>query len=129
MKAVFASDFDNTMTSIDFYRVIMDKYPMGSEAEELYQAWQAQKLKDLDFLGYIFEHYGQDEATLRKDILSTPVDPKAVDFVNWFTDNGGMFYIISAGCRLLYRHYSRRIRHCRPHPRRFQSGQVYRQPV
>ncbi len=98
MKVVFASDFDGTISLRDFYWIVIDKY-LGKEYIELYHQWQAKKIKDVDFLNMVFNNIKKDYETVINDIYSIPIDTKAINFIKWFTDEVGEFYVISAGCK------------------------------
>lgn len=98
MKIVFASDFDGTISLRDFYWIIIDKY-LGKDYIELYTRWQNKKMKDVDFLNMVFNNINKDYETVMKDIHSIPIDLNAIEFINWFVENIGDFYIISAGCK------------------------------
>lgn len=98
MRIVFASDFDGTISLRDFYWIIIDKY-LGKEYVELYVQWQNKKIKDVDFLNMVFNNINKDYETVLKDIYSIPIDESAIEFINWFVDNVGEFYVISAGCK------------------------------
>ncbi|MGC8870658.1 MAG: MtnX-like HAD-IB family phosphatase [Brevinematia bacterium] len=98
MKIVFTSDFDGTISLRDFYWIVIDKY-LGKEYIELYNQWQSKKIKDVDFLNMVFNNINKDYETILKDIHSIPIDDRAIEFINWFTQEVGEFYIVSAGCR------------------------------
>lgn len=98
MKITFTSDFDGTISLRDFYWIVIDKY-LGREYIELYHEWQAKRIKDVDFLNMVFNNINKDYETVLNDIYSIPIDLKAIEFIKWFTDEVGEFYIISAGCK------------------------------
>lgn len=98
MKVIFASDFDGTISLRDFYWIVIDKY-LGKEYIDLYVKWQSRKIKDVDFLNMVFNNINQDYETILNDIHSIPIDRKAIEFIYWFTEEVGEFYIISAGCQ------------------------------
>ncbi|MFN4245526.1 MAG: MtnX-like HAD-IB family phosphatase [Brevinematia bacterium] len=98
MKVVFVSDFDGTISLRDFYWIVIDKY-LGKEYVNLYYEWQKGKIKDVDFLNSVFNNIKKDYNTVLNDIYSIPIDVKAIEFINWFTNEIGDFYIVSAGCK------------------------------
>ncbi len=97
VKIAFVSDFDNTITRKDFYWLVTEKY-LGQDGFNLYCKWQNRKMTVFDYLGCVFGNLNQSEDVLREDILSIPVDPAAVDFINKVAEMGWDFYIVSAGC-------------------------------
>ncbi len=97
-KIVFTSDFDGTISLRDFYWIIIDKY-LGKEYLDYYKKWQNKEIKDVDFLNMVFNNINKDLDIVIQDIYSIPIDFTAIDFINWWTENIGEFYIISAGCK------------------------------
>lgn len=98
MRVVFVSDFDGTISLRDFYWIIIDKY-LGKEYIDLYRRWQEREIRDVDFLNAVFNNINKDLETVLNDIYSIPIDSKAIDFIKWFTNEVGEFYIVSAGCQ------------------------------
>lgn len=91
----FVSDFDGTISKRDFYLIMMDKY--FPEGRELMGKWKAGEIKDIDFLSSVFTSINQDEERIIEDILSIPIDEYVPEFIKHVQDNGGDFYILSAG--------------------------------
>jgi 2-hydroxy-3-keto-5-methylthiopentenyl-1-phosphate phosphatase len=94
-KWAFVSDFDGTISSQDFYWLVINKY--FPEGNELYKRWKAAELLDIDFLQTVFKSIHQEEAKIIEDILTLPIDPYIPQFVNAVQENGGDFFILSAG--------------------------------
>jgi 2-hydroxy-3-keto-5-methylthiopentenyl-1-phosphate phosphatase len=94
-KWAFVSDFDGTISKQDFYIVMMDKY--FPEGRELFKKWRAGEIKDIDFLSSIFQSINQDEVQIIQDILDIPIDEYVPNFIKKVQENGGDFYILSAG--------------------------------
>jgi 2-hydroxy-3-keto-5-methylthiopentenyl-1-phosphate phosphatase len=94
-KWAFVSDFDGTISSQDFYWLVINKY--FPEGNELYKRWKAAELLDIDFLQTVFKSIHQDEAKIIEDILTLPIDPYIPQFVKAVQENGGDFFILSAG--------------------------------
>ncbi|MBC2581235.1 MtnX-like HAD-IB family phosphatase [Clostridium sp. DJ247] len=95
-KFVFISDFDGTLTKKDFYKIITDDY-LKEECAELYKEWRAKKIKDVDYLGYVFKNIKRNEQEIYEDILKISIDSYAKEFVNNIRLAGGDFIIVSAG--------------------------------
>ncbi|WP_335869063.1 MtnX-like HAD-IB family phosphatase [Bacillus sp. 2205SS5-2] len=94
-KWAFVSDFDGTISTKDFYWIIIEKYfPKG---RELFQEWKAGKMKDIDFLSTVFTSIQQEEAKIIQDIHEIPIDPYVPDFIRNVQAEGADFFILSAG--------------------------------
>lgn len=93
---VFVSDFDGTLTEIDFYKMISEKY-LKDKCKELYVEWRNKKIKDVDYLGFVFKNIGRSEEEINEDIMQIAIDPYAVDFIKNIKEAGGDFVVVSAG--------------------------------
>jgi 2-hydroxy-3-keto-5-methylthiopentenyl-1-phosphate phosphatase len=96
MKFAFISDFDGTLTEKDFYKIIADEY-LKEECSQMYIDWQQKKIKDVDYLGYVFGNIRRNEEEIYEDIKKIKLDPFAVQFIKNIKDNGGEFIVVSAG--------------------------------
>ncbi|PWW25877.1 HAD superfamily phosphoserine phosphatase-like hydrolase/2,3-diketo-5-methylthio-1-phosphopentane phosphatase [Cytobacillus oceanisediminis] len=94
-KWAFVSDFDGTISKRDFYLIMMDKY--YPEGRELMPKWKAGEMRDIDFLNKVFTSINQEEDQIIEDILSIPIDEDVPEFIKTVQENGGDFYILSAG--------------------------------
>ncbi|RBP96341.1 HAD superfamily phosphoserine phosphatase-like hydrolase/2,3-diketo-5-methylthio-1-phosphopentane phosphatase [Cytobacillus firmus] len=94
-KWAFVSDFDGTISKRDFYLIMMDKY--FPEGRELMSKWKAGEMKDIDFLNKVFTSINQEEDQIISDINSIEIDEYVPDFIEKIQQNGGDFYILSAG--------------------------------
>lgn len=94
-KWAFVSDFDGTISKRDFYLIMMDKY--FPEGRKLMPKWKAGEIKDIDFLNKVFTSINQDEEQIINDIYSIEIDEYVPDFIKKVQQNGGDFYILSAG--------------------------------
>ena len=107
-KFIFFSDFDATLTNKDFYKIVMEKH-LGEKGVQLYKEWQAQKIKDVDFLNTVFSGMDCPEQEVIKDILTIPFDMDAHSFMKKTRDSSGDFIILSAGAdyyiKKLFEHY------------------------
>lgn len=91
----FVSDFDGTISKKDFYWLVIENY--YPEGRALYKDWKAEKIKDIDFLSKVFKSINKDEAQIIEDIKTLPIDPHVPAFIKTVQQNGGDFYILSAG--------------------------------
>jgi 2,3-diketo-5-methylthio-1-phosphopentane phosphatase len=92
----FISDFDGTLTEKDFYKIIMDEY-LKDECSEMYKEWRNKKIKDVEYLGYVFKNIKRSEEKIYEDIMKISIDPCAKEFINNIKLAGGDFVVISAG--------------------------------
>lgn len=95
-KFAFVSDFDGTLTDRDFYHIVMDKY-LKDWAWDYYDEWKKTKKINVDFLNKIFGSMNRSEEEILQDILELPLDPFAIRFIQMVENNGGDFFILSAG--------------------------------
>lgn len=93
---VFVSDFDGTLTDRDFYKMITDEY-LKEECVELYKDWRNKRIKDVEYLGYVFNNMGRNEEEILEDIMKINLDPYALEFINNVKAANGDFVIVSAG--------------------------------
>lgn len=92
----FISDFDGTLTEKDFYKIIMDEY-LKEECTQMYKDWRSKKIKDIDYLGYVFKNMRRNEKEIDEDIMRISFDPYVKSFVQKVKSVGGDFVVISAG--------------------------------
>lgn len=95
-KFAFVSDFDGTLSSKDFYHIIIEKY-MGTEGKELYTEWKKTKKINVEFLNKIFGSINLSEREIFDEIIQIPIDKYAKEFIEKVKKSGGDFYIVSAG--------------------------------
>ncbi|RSK26658.1 2,3-diketo-5-methylthio-1-phosphopentane phosphatase [Bacillus sp. HMF5848] len=98
----FVSDFDGTISIKDFYWIVIEKY--FPEGRDLFKKWKAGEIKDIDFLDTVFTSIHQDEEQIIHDVLSIPIDEFVPSFINKVQQNGGSFYILSAGTDYYIKH-------------------------
>ena len=92
----FISDFDGTITEKDFYRIIMDEY-LKDECYEMYKDWRNKKIKDIEYLGYVFKNIRRSEEKIYEDIMKISIDSNVKQFINNVKQAGGDFIVLSAG--------------------------------
>lgn len=95
-RFAFVSDFDGTLSSRDFYHIIIDKY-MGNKGREFYTEWKKTRKINVEFLNKIFSSINLSEKEIFDEIIKIPIDPYARDFINNVKKNEGDFFIVSAG--------------------------------
>ncbi|WP_201715049.1 MtnX-like HAD-IB family phosphatase [Rossellomorea arthrocnemi] len=94
-KWAFVSDFDGTISKKDFYHLVMEKY--FKEGQALFKKWKAGEMNDIDFLRTVFSSIHQDETQIIEDIHSLKIDDHVTSFIHKVQEQGGRFYILSAG--------------------------------
>jgi 2-hydroxy-3-keto-5-methylthiopentenyl-1-phosphate phosphatase len=98
----FVSDFDGTISKKDFYWIVIEKYfPDGSE---LVKKWKSGEIKDIDFLSTVFTSIHQEEEQIIQDALDIPIDEHVPAFIRRVQENGGDFYVLSAGTDYYIQH-------------------------
>ena len=95
-KFAFVSDFDGTLTDKDFYHIVIEKY-LSDWGHSFYEEWRKTKKINVEFLNKIFGSMDRDEQEILEDIMEIPLDPYATQFIRNVEQNGGDFYILSAG--------------------------------
>ncbi len=95
-KFAFVSDFDGTLTEKDFYKIIADEY-LKEECEDKYKQWRDKKIKDVEYLGYVFGNIRRTEEEIYEDIMKIKIDPFAGEFIKNIEENHGDFIVVSAG--------------------------------
>lgn len=96
MKFAFVSDFDGTLTERDFYKLITDNY-LKDECKTMYEDWRKKKIKDVDYLGYVFKNIRRTEEEIYEDIMGIKLDSFAGEFIRNIRNKGGDFIVVSAG--------------------------------
>ncbi|MCP3032490.1 MtnX-like HAD-IB family phosphatase [Halobacillus sp. A1] len=94
-KWAFVSDFDGTISTKDFYWIVIEKY--FPEGEELFKKWKAGEMKDIEFLTTVFSSINQEEQQIIEEIRQIPIDSYIPEFIKTIQNHGGDFYILSAG--------------------------------
>ncbi|EDL66339.1 MtnX-like HAD-IB family phosphatase [Bacillus sp. SG-1] len=94
-KWAFVSDFDGTISDRDYYDLILENH--YNEGEQLYKQWKKGEMKDIEFLREVFKNINEDEENIIDEIRTLPIDEYSMDFIKKVQQNGGDFYILSAG--------------------------------
>jgi 2,3-diketo-5-methylthio-1-phosphopentane phosphatase len=92
----FISDFDGTLTGKDFYKILSEAY-LKDEFLPLFKDWKNGKMKDREYLSYVFNNVKRSEDQITEDILNIPFDIFAKEFIEQVKAAGGDFIVISAG--------------------------------
>lgn len=91
------SDFDGTVSEIDFFWQILNRrFPNGESSD--YSAYLEKKIFAFELLSKIFRDMGMSEAELDEEISSIKIDKSFTDTAKWILTHGGDICILSAGC-------------------------------
>jgi 2-hydroxy-3-keto-5-methylthiopentenyl-1-phosphate phosphatase len=101
-KWAFVSDFDGTISDQDFYDLVIENY--YNEGKNLYRQWKDGEMKDIEFLREVFKNINDKEENIIEEIRTLPIDEYAIDFIKTVQQNGGDFYILSAGTDYYIKH-------------------------
>lgn len=93
---IFISDFDGTLTNIDFYQILIDKY-LKEKGQEALIKWREGITSVSMFLNEIFTAINLSEEEILEDIKEINFDESSFDFINKVRANNGDFLILSAG--------------------------------
>jgi len=96
-KFIFVSDFDNTFTNKDFYKVIMDKYMTSNHKKELLDQWKKRNVTNFEFLRIVFAAMDKSEEQLLDEIMGIEINHHAVEFMNKIISKGWDVVILSGG--------------------------------
>lgn len=94
---LFISDFDGTISDIDFFWQILEHYYPDGKSDD-YLLYQQRKLTCFELLSGIFQNIGVSEEELDEEISKIPIDPTFSETANWILQHGGDICILSAGC-------------------------------
>lgn len=93
---VLVTDFDGTMTAVDFFDVILEVVP----TETMPDYWGecvAGRLTHVEALHGIFQHAPRDLAVLEQLLPKTQLDPRTPDAVRSLRQHGWDIVVVSAG--------------------------------
>ncbi|QKS71269.1 MtnX-like HAD-IB family phosphatase [Paenalkalicoccus suaedae] len=99
----FITDFDGTISSKDFYWMMIDDFYANGKEE--YEAWQAGKYKDRDFLQHVFNQAPMSESKLRDYAETIPFDQTFKTFANKLANANVDLYVVSAGADFYIKHF------------------------
>lgn len=95
-KYAFVSDFDGTITEIDFYTLIAQRY-MPPDAPDYFAMYRAGELRHWEAMQGFFQHAPSDEAALDELMRDTNPDPELAECVQALEKAGWDLIIVSAG--------------------------------
>jgi len=93
---VLVTDFDGTMTAVDFFDVILDVVP----TETMPDYWGecvAGRLTHVEALHGIFQHAPRDPAVIEALLPKTKLDPRTAEAVGQLREHGWDVIVVSAG--------------------------------
>lgn len=93
---VFVTDFDGTMTGVDFYEVVQH-HANNAAAERYWHDLVAGRITHVEALDGIFHQAPHDEAELIRWLPETRLDPATPQAVKQLRDAGWDIVVVSAG--------------------------------
>jgi len=97
MKKILISDFDGTMTQLDFYDLVCTTFPYILNSG-YWQQYEAGKITHFEALRSIFSKIRTDEVTLKNLVLTMDIDSKLKESVAALRKDGWEITVASAGC-------------------------------
>lgn len=95
---VLVTDFDGTMTAVDFFDVILDVIPTDT-MPDYWGECVAGRLTHVEALHGIFQHAPRELAVLESLLPKTQLDPRTVDSVQRLKQHGWDVVVVSAGSK------------------------------
>ncbi len=93
---VLVTDFDGTMTAVDFFDVILEVVPTDT-MPDYWGECVAGRLTHVEALHGIFQHAPRDLSVLEALLLKTQLDPRTADSVQQLKQHGWDVVVVSAG--------------------------------
>lgn len=91
------SDFDGTISKIDFFQQILNKYyPEGKSSD--YDDYLDKKISAFTLLSRIFQNLDLSQEELDEEISAIEIDKTFTETARWILARGGNICILSAGC-------------------------------
>lgn len=91
------SDFDGTISKIDFFWQILNRYYPGGKSTD-YDDYIDKKISAFTLLSKIFQNLNLSQEELDKEISSIEIDKTFTETARWILDRGGDICVLSAGC-------------------------------
>ncbi len=93
---IFVSDFDGTITTKDFYWILLESF-IGEEGIRHYREWKQSEKIGTAFLNKVFRwtHLSKEEHEKALDMVE--VDPQLASVIEYVRRKNGDFAILSAG--------------------------------
>lgn len=95
---VFVTDFDGTMTAVDFFDVVLHHADL-STMPDYWGACVAGQLTHVEALHGIFQQAPRDPQILETYLAETQLDPQTVEAVDRLRTHGWEIVVVSAGSR------------------------------
>jgi 2-hydroxy-3-keto-5-methylthiopentenyl-1-phosphate phosphatase len=95
-ERILVSDFDGTMTSLDFYRVALEYLPLS--AASIWERHMRKEIGLFDALAGIFDRLHCSEGQMEVLLKKTGLDPGIKKACNRLLASGWRLVIASAGC-------------------------------
>ncbi|MDX1969095.1 MAG: HAD-IB family phosphatase [Planctomycetaceae bacterium] len=96
-ERVFVTDFDGTMTGVDFFDVVLNHVAPGS-MDQYWERCIAGELTHVAALNGIFQNAPRDIAELRTWLPETKLDPATPRAIHRLRQAGWDVLVVSAGC-------------------------------
>jgi 2,3-diketo-5-methylthio-1-phosphopentane phosphatase len=96
-ERILVSDFDGTMTRLDFYDLVRKQWPVPPDNDP-WEQYVAGRLTPFEALAAIFARIRTDEATLLALVDRMELDPTLPEAVRTLRDHGWTITVASAGC-------------------------------
>ena len=93
---VLVTDFDGTMTAVDFFDVILDVVPTDT-MPDYWGECVAGRLTHVEALHGIFQHAPRDPAVIEALLPKTKLDPRTAEAVGQLREHGWDVIVVSAG--------------------------------
>lgn len=95
-SGILVSDFDGTITRLDFYDLVCQAYPCIAGTH--WQDYESGKITHFEALKNIFSGIRAPESSMLEIIRKMDIDPKLPDAVSLLQSNGWSVVVASAGC-------------------------------
>lgn len=93
---VFVSDFDGTITDIDFDEILLLNI-LKDRKKEFDEIWENGNLNIIDYLKFVYGSINCSEEKLLEEILKIKIDEYLKDFIKFVRNNNGEFIVVSSG--------------------------------
>jgi 2-hydroxy-3-keto-5-methylthiopentenyl-1-phosphate phosphatase len=107
-KPILVSDFDGTMTRVDFYQLVRDEWWDASQPDP-WEDYLAGRITHFDALNCFFARIRSDEASLLRFIERMELDPTLPVALQRLHEHGWKIVIASAGCEWYILHLLKKI--------------------
>ncbi len=95
-KFALVSDFDGTLTSKDFYQMIIDDY-LGEEGNSLFNEWKENRCNYRELLDRVYSAINRNDRKNLEEVLRIEWDDTANKVIEKVQEAGGEFVILCHG--------------------------------